>query len=111
MTSPNPRKEGSGVSTPAPPPLDGLHHLKIPVTDPVAAAGWWKRLLGAARLPQWDHVDADGTLFGVLIQVPGLPGPDDRQDDGPAALRRAATSNSATHTPSWNDCRARSPCR
>jgi catechol 2,3-dioxygenase-like lactoylglutathione lyase family enzyme len=63
------------VSTPVPPPLDGLHHLKIPVTDPAAAAGWWEQLLGASRVPQWDHVDGDGTLFGVLIQVPGLPVP------------------------------------
>jgi hypothetical protein len=52
MTSPGPRKEATGMSPPAPPPLDDLHHLKIPVTDPAAAAGWRERLLGAARVPQ-----------------------------------------------------------
>jgi catechol 2,3-dioxygenase-like lactoylglutathione lyase family enzyme len=87
MTSPSPRKEGSDVSPPDPPPLDGLHHLKIPVTDPAAAAGWWERLLGATRVPQWDHVGDDGTLFGVLIQVPGLP--------VPVELRRAHGSAAA----------------
>ena len=42
-----------------PPPLHGLHHLKLPVSDLHTSLGY-QRVLGAKHLPQFDHIDDDG---------------------------------------------------
>ena len=54
------------------PPFRGLHHLKLPVSDIDASLDWYRRVLGAAHQPQWDHVNDKGVRFAVIISVPGL---------------------------------------
>ena len=54
------------------PTFDGIHHLKLPVTDLERSARWYGEVLGARRLTELDHRRPDGTLFAVILEVPGL---------------------------------------
>jgi len=54
------------------PVLSGIHHLKIPVSDLATSLGWYERVLGARRVPQFDHITGDGRLFAYILDVPGL---------------------------------------
>ncbi|GAA1912860.1 hypothetical protein GCM10009837_41900 [Streptomyces durmitorensis] len=54
-----------------PAPL-GIHHVKLPVTDLERSAQWYVTVLGARRLTELDHRRPDGTLFAVILDVPGL---------------------------------------
>jgi len=48
---------------PAPLPVSGLHHLKLPVLDLARSRAWYERVLGlTAKL---EFADADGTVRGV----------------------------------------------
>ncbi|WP_327146019.1 antibiotic biosynthesis monooxygenase [Nocardia sp. NBC_01327] len=62
------------MSAPANPVHSGIHHLKLPVTDLERSADWYRTVLGAHRLTELDHRRADGTLFAVILDVPGFPG-------------------------------------
>ena len=57
------------------PPLLGLHHFKLPVSDLDASIDWYRRVFDAEYLPQFDHVDSDGVRYAVILDVPGLPAP------------------------------------
>ena len=57
------------------PPLLGLHHLKLPVTDLDASIDWYRRVFDAEHLSQFDHVDGSGVRYAVILAVPGLPTP------------------------------------
>jgi len=57
------------VSTPI---IDGIHHLKFPVADLAPSEAFYKRALAAQRVRQWDHVRADGSLYAIILAVPGL---------------------------------------
>ncbi|MEV4506388.1 VOC family protein [Streptomyces klenkii] len=50
----------------------GIHHIKLPVTDLERSAQWYGAVLGARRLTELDHRRPDGTLFAVILDVPGL---------------------------------------
>jgi hypothetical protein len=63
------------MSTTATPLIDGVHHLKYPVTDLDVSARWWERAVGAHRQPQHDHIDREGRLFACILEVPGLDVP------------------------------------
>lgn len=52
--------------------LSGIHHLKIPVSDLDTSLAWYARVLGAVRLPEFDHVGRDGKLFAYIISIPGV---------------------------------------
>lgn len=52
----------------------GIHHITLPVTDLERSAHWYRAVLGARRVPELDHRRGDGTLFAVVLDVPGLPG-------------------------------------
>jgi catechol 2,3-dioxygenase-like lactoylglutathione lyase family enzyme len=52
--------------------LDGIHHLKFPVSDLAVSLRWWERALGAERQPKWDHFTPDGRLFAYILHVPGI---------------------------------------
>ncbi|WP_420368049.1 VOC family protein [Curtobacterium sp. L1-20] len=54
------------------PPLAGIHHLKVPVSDLDASLRFYERALGAVRIPEADHVRPDGALFAYILQVAGL---------------------------------------
>lgn len=51
---------------------DGIHHLKLPVTDLDRSIRWYTEVLGARRLAARDHRRPDGTLFAVILDIPGL---------------------------------------
>ncbi|MFJ3840631.1 antibiotic biosynthesis monooxygenase [Streptomyces sp. NPDC090054] len=57
------------AASPAP---SGIHHIKLPVTDLERSAQWYGAVLGARRLTKLDHRRPDGTLFTVVLDVPGL---------------------------------------
>ena len=59
----------------APPPLAGLHHIQLPVSDLDASIAWFERVLGARYQPQFDHYDAHAIRFAVILEVPGLEVP------------------------------------
>jgi len=68
------------------PTIDGIHHLKFPVSDLATSLRWWERIFGAERDPQFDHITSDGELFGYILDVPGLPRPLElRHNPGAAA--------------------------
>ena len=58
----------TGSSSPV---LDGIHHIKIPVTDLNRSCNFYERSIGAVRLGSMDHLDPAGELFAVIMQVPG----------------------------------------
>jgi catechol 2,3-dioxygenase-like lactoylglutathione lyase family enzyme len=62
----------TGARPPQPPAHDGIHHIKLPVSDLERSAEWYSAVLGARRLTELDHRRPDGTLFAVILQVPGL---------------------------------------
>ena len=55
------------------PPLAGLHHLKVPVTDLDRSRAFYETALGAERIPEADHHrEEDGSLYAYILKVPGL---------------------------------------
>lgn len=56
------------------PAYGGIHHLKLPVSDLERSSQWYGAVLGARRLTELDHRRPDGTLFAVILDVPGLDG-------------------------------------
>ncbi|WP_267427104.1 VOC family protein [Methylobacterium sp. GC_Met_2] len=56
----------------AKPALHGIHHLKFPVVDLDRSLAFYERALGAVRVEAWDHRQADGSLYAVILDVPGL---------------------------------------
>ncbi|WP_151901807.1 VOC family protein [Tsukamurella tyrosinosolvens] len=53
--------------------LNGIHHLKLPVTDLIGTQQWWDSFLGAKRVTELDHVDPQtGALFGIVLEIPGV---------------------------------------
>ncbi|WP_164835798.1 antibiotic biosynthesis monooxygenase [Actinacidiphila soli] len=60
------------MATPQPPAPGGIHHLKLPVSDLDRSARWYTEVLGARRLTELDHRRPDGTLYAVILDVPGL---------------------------------------
>jgi len=59
-------------ATTAPPPLDGLHHLKFAVSDVTASLKFYEDVFGARRIARADHVDAAGRVYAYYCDVPGL---------------------------------------
>ena len=78
----------------APPPaerpaLDGIHHLKLPVSDLDRSLGFYQRVFGAERIEAADHHrESDGTLYGLILEVPGLGALLELRLDAAAAARQ-----------------------
>ena len=53
-------------------PLRGIHHIKLAVSDLDKALTFYENALGAQRLPEADHQNADGSLFAYGLKIPGL---------------------------------------
>lgn len=55
------------------PPLQGIHHIKIAVSNLQTALRFYEAALGAKRLPQLDHrKERDGALYAYILDVPNL---------------------------------------
>lgn len=55
------------------PELDGVHHLKLPVSDLAASLRFYEAALGAERIAAADHRrESDGSLYAYLATVEGL---------------------------------------
>ncbi len=54
------------------PPLAGIHHIKLPVSDLARSMEFYEKLLGAKRIPALDHKKDDGSLYAHICDVPGL---------------------------------------
>jgi catechol 2,3-dioxygenase-like lactoylglutathione lyase family enzyme len=57
------------------PPLVGLHHLKLPVSDLDTSIDWYRRVFDAEYQSQFDHIGSAGVRYAVILSVPGLPVP------------------------------------
>ncbi|MDT7745846.1 MAG: hypothetical protein QOE59_4924 [Actinomycetota bacterium] len=55
-----------------PPPLRGIHHVKLPVADLERSLVFYRDVLGAVRIAAADHVDASGLRYACILDVPGL---------------------------------------
>ncbi|WP_410625576.1 VOC family protein [Amycolatopsis sp. cmx-8-4] len=56
------------------PAISGVHHVTFVVGDLDAGTTWFARILGARHVPRFDHHDASGARFGVILELPGFPG-------------------------------------
>jgi catechol 2,3-dioxygenase-like lactoylglutathione lyase family enzyme len=56
------------------PAVSGIHHATFVVRDLDAGIAWFGSVLGAQHRPRFDHHDADGVLYGVVLELPGFPG-------------------------------------
>jgi len=62
------------MSAPGIPAHAGIHHIKLPVTDLERSVQWYRDVLEAHRLTDLDHRRPDGTLFAVILDIPGIAG-------------------------------------
>lgn len=56
----------------ATPILNGIHHLKFSVADLDRSLAFYERAFGARCVEAWDHRHADGSLYALILEVPGL---------------------------------------
>ncbi len=56
------------------PTISGVHHVTFVVRDLDAGIAWFESVLGAEHRPRFDHHDANGIFFGVILQLAGFPG-------------------------------------
>lgn len=55
------------------PALNGIHHVKVAVSDLDAALDFYQRAFGASRIEAFDHRrESDGSLYAYICDVPGL---------------------------------------
>ncbi|MTD53251.1 VOC family protein [Amycolatopsis pithecellobii] len=55
------------------PALNGIHHIRIPVSDLDTSRTWYQRVLDATYRPEFNHYAPDGTLTAYILEVPTLP--------------------------------------
>ena len=58
---------------PAPPPLQGIHHLKLPVSDLDTSLIFYERAFGGRRIPEADHRRPDGSRAYILTSPATAP--------------------------------------
>jgi catechol 2,3-dioxygenase-like lactoylglutathione lyase family enzyme len=54
------------------PGLQGIHHLKFPVSDLDRSCAFYERALDAGRIAALDHRDRTGTPYAYVLEVPDL---------------------------------------
>jgi catechol 2,3-dioxygenase-like lactoylglutathione lyase family enzyme len=60
------------MNGPAAPAFDGIHHVKLAVSELERALRFYQAALGASRVPDADHRHEDGSLYAYVVRVPGL---------------------------------------
>ncbi|MGW3635888.1 VOC family protein [Streptomyces sp. NPDC005122] len=55
------------------PTLNGIHHVKIAVSNLDTSLAWYERVLGATRQPEFDHHSPDGAVNAYILGIPSLP--------------------------------------
>lgn len=56
------------------PAISGVHHVTFVVGALDAGISWFTRIFCARHVPRFDHHDASGALFGVILELPGFLG-------------------------------------
>lgn len=56
----------------AAPRLNGLHHIKLPVSDLDTSLTRYGQVFGAEHLTRFDHHDGSGVRYAVTLQLPGV---------------------------------------
>ncbi|KAJ7110635.1 hypothetical protein C8R44DRAFT_261851 [Mycena epipterygia] len=67
----NPQKQSyrtMSFAPTSPPPILGIHHLKLPTHSIAAKLAFYTTVLPFVHLPHLDHRHPSGELFGVLLQ-------------------------------------------
>jgi catechol 2,3-dioxygenase-like lactoylglutathione lyase family enzyme len=54
------------------PPLRGIHHIKLPVSDLDRSEAFYTIVFDAKRNKAWDHKHADGSCYAYILEVPDL---------------------------------------
>ncbi|WP_207637893.1 VOC family protein [Clostridium pasteurianum] len=52
--------------------LQGIHHLKFTVSDLENSQSFYERAIGARRITAYDHRHSDGSLYAIILEIPGL---------------------------------------
>jgi catechol 2,3-dioxygenase-like lactoylglutathione lyase family enzyme len=86
-----------------PPPLAGIHHLKFAVADLEQSLAFYRRALGAEHVAAFDHRRDDGTLYAVVLNVPGLGTYLELRLDREGAARQAGSDPVTFAVPSRGD--------
>jgi catechol-2,3-dioxygenase len=79
----------SEVNRAVAPPLKGIHHLKLAVSELGRALRFYESALGASRVPDADHRHDDGSLYACVVRVPGIDVDLELQLDPEQARRHA----------------------
>jgi catechol 2,3-dioxygenase-like lactoylglutathione lyase family enzyme len=51
--------------------VQGIHHLKFACSDVHKSLEFYEKAFDAKRIPQADHVDADGNVYAFICEMPG----------------------------------------
>jgi catechol 2,3-dioxygenase-like lactoylglutathione lyase family enzyme len=70
--SPPAQQGAAPAPMPGAPVVLGIHHLKFVVSDINDSLAFYEAAFGAKRITALDHRKPDGSLFGVILVVPGL---------------------------------------
>jgi catechol 2,3-dioxygenase-like lactoylglutathione lyase family enzyme len=54
------------------PNVRGIHHVKFPVRDLEHSLTFYEAAFGARRISAFDHRHGDGSLYALILEVPGL---------------------------------------
>lgn len=54
------------------PPIAGLHHIKLVVSNLDHSLDWYSNVLGSQHVSQYDHFDEDGKRYAVLLSLKAL---------------------------------------
>jgi catechol-2,3-dioxygenase len=71
------------------PAFNGIHHVKLAVSDLDRALQFYQLALGASRIPDADHRHEDGSLYAYVVQVEGIDAYLELQLDPEQARRHA----------------------
>jgi hypothetical protein len=54
------------------PPLVGIHHLKIPVSNIDESIEWYTSVMSASHILALDHYSSNGKRYAAILSMPAL---------------------------------------